>query len=181
MELGGGGGGGGGEVEANDDADGVFKYDDDHKTTRETTSDVKENHQDGNDLMFDDSILETKSTSESWLYWDMEAPKGSSTWVKDPCLRVVDMSSSATKKFDDEYPDAIMLVGHEGIQKGRMKEVYTRYVPASELNAKSSWKRATVKRIDFKNDKIDLSVRDVLFFTRMSLMEFFFFFNVTQA
>ena len=89
----------------------------------------------------------------------MGAKSGEEKWREDPCLRVVDMSSSASKHYDDEYPDAIMLDGHDGVQSVLMKQVYTRYVPASELNAKSSWRRAKVKRVDFKNDRIDLSVR----------------------
>ena len=89
----------------------------------------------------------------------MGAKSGEEKWREDSCLRVVDMSSSASKHYDDEYPDAIMLDGHDGVQSVLMKQVYTRYVPASELNAKSSWRRAKVKRVDFKNDRIDLSVR----------------------
>ena len=91
----------------------------------------------------------------------MGAKAGEAKWREESRLHVVDMSSSASKHYDDEYPDAIMLDGHEGVQSVLMKQVYTRYIPASELNAKSSWKRAKVKRVDFKNDRIDLSVRIV--------------------
>ena len=176
LEL---GGGGGGEVPKKEEDDGVFKYDDDMKREEISMSsiDAKE------DEMFDiDDDLETKSSS--WFYWDMEATMGSSKWREDSRLRVIDVSntmSNTMSSVDDEYPDAIMLVGHQGIQSGRMNEVYTRYVrrypivfqvlnsihstldtqqvPASQLNAKSGWKRAKVKRVDFKNNRIDLAVR----------------------